>query len=340
MAYSFHPLFLEHDLPDHPETSSRLSTILAEWDRQGLPARLLAVPADPAPEPVLERIHDRRYLAWLQQESRDPPRYIEQDTYICAASYEAATRSAGASIACLQAVLESKARAAIALVRPPGHHARRASPMGFCLINNIACAAAWALGEGGLHRVLIFDFDVHHGNGTQDAFYDDPRLLYFSLHQRPLFPGTGSVEERGRGAGLGYNFNVPLRPGVGDASCLAVVEHLLRPAAERFAPEVILVSAGYDGHWREKLANLRLTVAGYTQLARELTRLADDLCSGRLLFVLEGGYDGEVLAACTANLAHVLLGEPHLCRDPIGEPPEAPRDDLAYIRSLSAVFGL
>jgi len=240
----------------------------------------------------------------------------------------------------VRAVLDGRAGSAMALVRPPGHHARRAQPFGFCLLNNIACAASYALEEKDLDRLMILDFDAHHGNGTQEAFLEDPRVLYVSLHQRPLFPGTGSQDERGRGPGEGLTVNIPLPPGSGDESYRLSMEQLVLPLACRHQPQVILVSAGYDAHWREPLANLRATIRGFDRIAQDTKTLADEICRGRLIFVLEGGYDHEVLATSIKNLAHILLGSPEDCEDPIGPSPLPPTDDLDFIRGLRVTFDL
>ena len=181
--------------------------------------------------------------------------------------------------------------------------------MGFCLFNNVAVAALAALDESGLGRVLIVDWDVHHGNGTQDTFYDSPQVLFFSTHQYPYYPGTGDWRETGAGAGQGYTVNVPLPAGVGDAGFARIYDEVLTPVAERFRPELILVSAGYDAHWDDPLAGLRLSLAGYWRLAKTVVALADRLCGGRLVVTLEGGYNLEVLSRGVADTCRALLGD-------------------------------
>jgi acetoin utilization deacetylase AcuC-like enzyme len=218
--------------------------------------------------------------------------------------------------------------------------------MGFCLFNNVAVATRAALDEFGLDRVLIVDWDVHHGNGTQEIFYDSPRVLYFSTHQYPHYPGTGHWRENGAGDGRGYTINVPLPPGVGDQGFAQIFDQLLTPLAERFRPGLILLSAGYDAHWSDPLAGLRLSLAGYRQMAQTIIRLAEELCQGRLVVVLEGGYHLEVLTCGVADLCRALLRDPEPLLaagagpDPAGPCPwpERPIDDL--IHSLRELHGL
>ena len=204
-------------------------------------------------------------------------------------------------------------------MRPPGHHATAQQALGFCLFNNVAIAARHALNHLGVERTLIADFDVHHGNGTQDAFYTEPRVLYFSVHQSPLYPGTGRIGERGTGRGEGANINVPLPPGCGDEEYGRVFDEVLAPAARRFQPQLILVSAGYDAHWGEMLASMQMTVAGFARMAGTLKGIAQELCQGRLVFTLEGGYHLPALAAGVRATLEVLLGSPE-APDPLGGP--------------------
>jgi len=214
--------------------------------------------------------------------------------------------------------------AAFALVRPPGHHATPDKAMGFCIVNNAAVAAAHAVAAHGLSRVLLVDFDVHHGNGTQDAFYEDPRVLYFSTHQSPAYPGTGRADETGHGPGAGFTVNVPLPPDVGDAGFLQAFDTILMPLADRFRPELVLVSAGYDAHWRNSayVAGIRehITVQGLAALSSRLQSIADAHCPGRIVGVLEGGYDLDALAYSVLGTLRVWQGETNI-DDPIGPPP-------------------
>ncbi len=218
-----------------------------------------------------------------------------------------ATLAAGAAIAAVDAALDGLAPRSLALVRPPGHHATPTRGMGFCLINSVAVAAAHALARG-LERVLIIDWDVHHGNGTQDAFVESDRILYCSVHQSPLYPGTGAASERGRGRGEGFTLNIPLPPGQGDDVYRRAFDDRLLPAARAYRPELVLVSAGFDAHRADPLAGMRLTEAGFADLARRADDLADGCAGGRLVAVLEGGYDPDALARSVATVLRVLDG--------------------------------
>ena len=206
-------------------------------------------------------------------------------------------------------------------------------------MNNLACAAAYAITHLGIERILVFDFDVHHGNGTQEAFYSDPRVLYVSLHQSPLFPLSGAVAERGDGAGEGYTINVPLPALSGDATYAACLDRILSPAARAYRPELILVSAGYDAHWRDPLAGMSVTATGFDKMARYLLALADELCWGRIAFFLEGGYYAAGLADCVANLCAAAAGVALPLQDSAGAP-TAPADDLDRVRHIAGRLGL
>jgi acetoin utilization deacetylase AcuC-like enzyme len=245
---------------------------------------------------------------------------LEPDTYVNGCSYETALLAAGGVNTAVLAVLEGAVENAFCLVRPPGHHATHDRGMGFCLFNNIAIAAKVAQQDDKLERVMIVDFDVHHGNGTQDIFDQDPTVLYFSTHQYPHYPGTGHWRESGNLSGKGTTVNVPLPAGVGDNGYAAVFRSLLWPAAQRFRPQLILVSAGFDAHWSDPLAFMVLSLTGYARMVHELCDMAQTLCDGRIVFVLEGGYHLDVLAHSVLNTFRVLLGEEKIT-DPIGPSP-------------------
>ncbi|MCZ7542498.1 MAG: histone deacetylase [Anaerolineae bacterium] len=217
----------------------------------------------------------------------------------------------------VDAVARGAAQNALALVRPPGHHATPRQAMGFCLLNNVAIGARYAQRALGMARVLIVDYDVHHGNGTQDAFYDDPDVLFISTHQYPFYPGTGALHETGIGAGEGATINIPLRAGVGDAGYAQVYADVVWPAARRFAPDLIMVSAGFDAHWADPLANMQLSLHGYAHLTRELVAMAGELCAGRIVFALEGGYNHDALGNGVLNVCYTLLGRDEIA-DPLG----------------------
>ncbi len=320
-------------MPTHPECADRLRAVHARLAETGTLDRMRSVTAPAAPDEWITPIHDPAYLTWLQAHAVAPTRYVEPDTYMGPASYRAARQAVGAAVACTRAVLDGSARRGLAPVRPPGHHALRDRPMGFCLLNGIACAAADALAAG-LERVLILDFDAHHGNGTQEAFWADRRVLYVSIHQSPLFPDTGSIREQGGDQGTGYTINLPLPPCSGDQSYQYLMDRVIVPAADSFRPELVLLSAGYDSHWRDPLTSLSASLQGLTTVAAQAVALADRHCGGRVVAVLEGGYDLEALALCVGNLAEVLLDTPERCVDPLGPPPAAEAFDSRYLDGL------
>ena len=339
-AYCYDPLSREHDLPGHPEGRARLDSVLEALAEQGLLARMDHVPARPVEAGLLEAVHEARYIAQVRRLAEAGGGFLDADTYVAGRSYEAALLAAGGAAELVRAVAAGRAHNAIALVRPPGHHALAGRGMGFCLFNNIAVAARCALDELGMARVLIVDWDVHHGNGTQAAFYDSPQVLFFSTHEYPFYPGTGDWGENGSGAGRGYTVNVPLPPGAGDNGFRRICDELLLPLARRYRPELILVSAGYDAHWNDPLAGLHLSLAGYWQMARTVVAMAGELCGGRLVVVLEGGYNLEVLAHGVADTCRALLGDPAPGPDPLGSCawPERPIDNL--ISRLKDFHGL
>jgi acetoin utilization deacetylase AcuC-like enzyme len=285
----------------------------------GIRERLISLPARPATQEELEMIHSPEYISHVKSKAEYGGGWLDPDTVMSAKSYEAAVYAAGGLIAAAEAVIKKEVDSAFALVRPPGHHAIRDRAMGFCIFNNVAIAAGFALSKLNLNRVLIADFDVHHGNGTQDAFYADPAVLYFSTHEYPYYPGTGAVEETGTGKGEGTTVNFPMAAGWGDEEYLRAFNEVLVPVARRFRPELILVSAGFDPHWADQLAMMRVTVKCFVQMAMVLKELAAELCQGRLLFTLEGGYNLRVIASSVKAIFDMLLGNSEI-EDPLGEP--------------------
>jgi acetoin utilization deacetylase AcuC-like enzyme len=349
-GFLYDPLFLAHTQRNHPERRERLDAIMALLAREKVLDGLAAIPFSAATSQQLSHIHDLPYVIGLEQYSARGGGMLGLDTYVNASTYKAAALAAGACMAAVRAILANDVRRAFALVRPPGHHAFADHGEGFCLFNNIAFAAQQALGAFGLdnedallpalQRLMIVDWDVHHGNGTEDIFYHDPRVLYVSIHQTPLYPGTGRMTDVGEGAGRGFNVNIPLPPGVGDEGYQRVFDEFITPLAQRYQPQLMLVSAGYDAHWRDSLAHMNMSLAGFARIMQTLTRLSDELCGGRLMVVLEGGYDLEVLSQGVANTFHVLNGQPERVADPAGAYTGREASVDLIIDRLSRVHGL
>ena len=286
------------------------------WDRLGI------WEPSPVDEATLELIHDQAHVQSVKALVERGGGYIDADTVTSPGSWEAALRAAGGLVEAVDAVSSGRLQNAVCLVRPPGHHATPNRSMGFCLFNNVAIAAQWLIANGKAARVAILDYDVHHGNGTQDAFYDRADVLYVSTHQYPLYPGSGHWTENGAGAGVGYTVNLSLPPGSGDEVYAAALQRVLQPVVRRYQPDFILVSLGFDAFWADPLAMLRLSIGGaYTILLRSARDLAAELCGGRLVVGLEGGYDLRALAAGADAVCRLLLGEDPGA-DPLGPAPQ------------------
>ncbi len=318
VGYVYDPVYLEHDTGQHPENASRLEAIMSHLNESGLKKRLYHIPPRPATIEELALVHHEEYIAYVQAVAKSGGGQLDPDTVVSPGSYKAALYAAGGLVRATEVVMTEDG-SAYALVRPPGHHATATQAMGFCLFNNLAIAARYALNRFSLERVAIIDFDVHHGNGTQDAFYSDPKVLYVSTHEFPFYPGTGGLEETGIGEAKGTTVNIPLPAGSGDAEYLRVFDEVVVPIVRRFRPELILVSAGYDGHWSDRLAMMELSVTGYGRMAGIIKGLADELCRGKLVFTLEGGYHLSALAASVKATFDMLLDEKDI-GDPLGPP--------------------
>ena len=338
-GYVYELAFLDHDLPHHPENARRLRHIHRALCRHDLLANLRRLTARAATGDELRAVHSDSLVERVRQVAARGGGNLDPDTYVNSRSFDVALLAAGGTVAAVEAVLSGQVDNAFALVRPPGHHATPKRAMGFCIFNNVAIAAQAARSSGAVQRVLIVDFDVHHGNGTQETFASEPSVFYVSTHQYPHYPGTGHWRETGQGIGQGSVLNVPLPPGVGDAGYAQVWAELLWPAAERFRPELLLVSAGYDAHWSDPLAQMRLSLTGYAWLQRELVQMGSALCGGKVVFVLEGGYQLDVLAYGVVNAFHALMGQDTVV-DPLGRSsrPERPVDTI--ISNLRLLHGL
>jgi acetoin utilization deacetylase AcuC-like enzyme len=300
--------------PGHPERAERaeaMQHVVGQWRKRGGEV----VEARPASTDQLARVHDREYISLLQ-ETAGRAVALDADTFTSPDTYEVACLAAGAACQAVDRVLDDASAAAIAVVRPPGHHAERGKAMGFCLFNNIAVAAAHARAQG-LARVAIVDYDVHHGNGTQWSFYDDPAVLFLSAHQYPYYPGTGAASDIGAGDGAGFNVNLPIEVGATDADYELAFGRAAMPILREFEPELVLVSAGFDAHHRDPLAGMRLTTGQFGRLTAMIAAVAADTCNGRVVAVTEGGYDLEALAASLDTAIRVLAGESALDDFPV-----------------------
>ncbi|MBF6567296.1 MAG: histone deacetylase [Candidatus Binataceae bacterium] len=279
----------------HPERPERVEAMIEMADGLRRDELKFIAPRE-AELDELELCHERDYIASVARTAGLDHYAFDPDTRTSPESFRIALLAAGGVLTAVEAVLEGVVDNAFAIVRPPGHHALPARAMGFCLFNNVAIAAAWLLQRRGLKRVAIVDWDVHHGNGTQEIFYYSPDVLYVSTHQFPQYPGTGAVDEIGEGAGAGYTVNIPLPAQFGDAEYLRAFDELIVPACREFKPEFILVSAGFDCHFRDPLGAMRVTEAGFAGMIRRLKQIAAECCRGRIVAALEGGYDLKALA--------------------------------------------
>jgi acetoin utilization deacetylase AcuC-like enzyme len=318
--YFSHPACLEHDpapiAPGHPDTPQRLVALEREleqkawlgWERREAPQATMA---------QLELAHSQRHIHSIERLCAAGGGMIDPDTYTVQASFRAARHAAGAAVEMTRALLAAEAKVGFCAIRPSGHHAERDRAMGFCLFNNIAVAAASAIAEHGLERVFVLDWDVHHGNGTAEIFHARDDVLLASIHQSPLYPGTGPLTDDGSGQGKGYTINLPVPPGAGEELWLALMDQVILPRARAFKPELILVSSGVDAHQKDPLASCNLTTTSFKQLAARTRDLARDL-KVPLGVVQEGGYNPEVLAECVAELLPTLAGD---------EPPSQPVEE-------------
>jgi len=313
-------VYLQHDTGLHVENALRVVAIMSHLEKTGMKSRLPLVAPRTAYDAELRLVHSARHIARVREVCARSG-WLHPDTPTSPGSYQASLYAAGGAIVACEAVITGELDNAFAVIRPAGHHASREQAMGFCFFNSIAIAARYLLTTHLLERVAIIDFDVHHGNGTQDIFYDDPRVFYFSIHEYPLFPGTGVVAETGRGDGMGANLNVPLPENCSDAEYRRVFYEVLMPALRRYRPEFILVSAGFDAHWADPLAFMRLSTTAFGRMTRVIKRLADELCRGREVFLLEGGYHKQATPYAVGATLESLLGAKD-SGDIIHPPPE------------------
>jgi acetoin utilization deacetylase AcuC-like enzyme len=289
----------------HPERPARIAAMIEM--AEGL--QRSALKHSPPREATIEELtlcHSEHYVASVERTATCERTDFDPDTHASADTWATARLAAGGVLTAVEAVLDGAADNGFAIVRPPGHHAIRDGAMGFCFFNNVAIAASWLVKVRGVQRVLILDWDVHHGNGTQDIFYESPEVLYASTHQYPFYPGTGSLDQIGSGSGAGFTVNAPMPATFGDHEYLRIFDQLILPIARQFNPEFILISAGFDAHYRDPLGGMRITEDGFVAMTRRLQRLADKCCAGKMVAALEGGYDLRALAECGRSVINEM----------------------------------
>ncbi|MFZ2147363.1 MAG: SUMF1/EgtB/PvdO family nonheme iron enzyme [Sedimentisphaerales bacterium] len=308
-GFVYDDIYLEHKTTQgHPEAPQRLVAIVERLKTTGLYSQLFKLSPEPVSPQWLTMIHTPEYIQRVKRSCENGIEYLDSmDVPISPKSYEAALAAVGGVLSAIDAVMEKKITNAFCAVRPPGHHALKDKAMGFCIFNNIAIGTRYLQKKHGLSRILIVDWDVHHGNSTQAMFYDDPTVLYFGVHQYPFYPGTGSEAEKGIGKGLNYNINVPLPAGSGDADYVRVFKEKLEPAALAFSPDFVLISAGFDAHKDDLLGGMKVTAQGFAQLTQIVKEIAEKCCEGRLVSILEGGYGLDGLAASVEAHIQVLM---------------------------------
>ena len=356
-AFVYDPFERNHSFPGHPECYQRMESTWALLEADGILDTIARLPNSAAPLEPIVAVHSAHYVEHLRAICQDigqsgpnapgaannfnaAATWLDQDTYALSSTWEAALRASGGLLNITDAVMTGATNNGFAMVRPPGHHARPHTAKGFCLFGNVAIAARRAQQEHGAERVLIVDFDVHHGNGTAEMFYDDPSVLFISIHQYPHYPFSGGIDEIGRDTGEGFTVNVPFPDGVGDAGYLAAIRQLVAPLAQEFDPDTIFVSAGYDGHWMDPLSGHRLSVSGYAAIMEELLALADELCGGRLICTLEGGYDLDALPHCILSTLRLLSQSLAESSDPFGAVEARPQAAGQVILAVKRRLGI
>jgi acetoin utilization deacetylase AcuC-like enzyme len=308
VGFVYHEEYLEHDTgPEHPERADRLSAIVRYLNESGSMKNLRQLRPVPASLDWIQKVHPMSYIQMIERRCHAGETVLDSgDTHVCTKSYGVALLAAGGVLRAVDEVIEGTMTKMFCAVRPPGHHAETNSVMGFCLLNNAAIGARYAQQKYGIGRVAILDWDVHHGNGTQEIFWSDPSVLYISTHQYPLWPGTGASNEAGGGAGEGLTVNCPMRPGSGEKEFVETFRGRIMPALHKFRPELLIISAGFDAHKDDPLANINLTEESFATLTGFAGEIANKYCGGRIVSVLEGGYNLQALACSVAAHLKVL----------------------------------
>lgn len=300
----YHADYLKHHAgAQHPERPDRLEAVMQALEIGGCAHHLLPIASDIDVEGWIAKVHDPDHLRLVQAACQRGRAALDPDTIVCQESFDVALKAVAGTLAAADAVIDGTFAHVFCAVRPPGHHATTQRAMGFCLFNNVAVLTRYLQQHHGLDNILIIDWDVHHGNGTQHIFENDPSVLYFSVHQYPFYPGTGAATETGSGRGEGYTMNAPLPAGTGDDVYTAIFERQLKPRALEYRPDCVLISAGFDAHYADPLAQMQVTEAGYRQLTSIVNEIAASCSQNRLISVLEGGYNLDALGRCVQ--AHV-----------------------------------
>ncbi len=306
-GYISDPFYLKHKNEPHPENPGRLNAIQKNIESSKFYNNLTLIQPRKATIEDIAKVHGTGYIQSVEDSCRNGVRNLDADTVISIDSYQAALLSAGAGLEAVDKILEGTVDNAFCAVRPPGHHAEQNKAMGFCLFNNVGVIARYAQDVKKLEKVFIFDWDVHHGNGTQHSFYKDSSVYYSSIHQYPFYPGTGGVDETGTGNGLGSNLNLPMRAYSCDSDYINAIEHKLIPVIQKFNPDLIIISAGFDAHENDPLAQIKLSTECYGKMTMKLMEIANNVCDGRILSMLEGGYDYSALADSVQLHVETLL---------------------------------
>jgi acetoin utilization deacetylase AcuC-like enzyme len=299
----------------HPESAKRLEAIYKMLDAPDMKDKFTLIEPALATLEDIGAIHEEWYIEAVAKTAGKAHTYLDPDTETSPESYETARLAVGGFNNAIDAVVRGEVQNAFAFVRPPGHHAEADRAAGFCLFNNVAIGAMHAIRKHQMKRILVVDWDLHHGNGTQHSFYEDPRIIYFSTHQYPYYPGTGSVQEIGRGAGRGYTINVPLRTGPGDNEFVKIFRTILQPVALEFKPDMVLLSAGFDIYYKDPLGGMKVTPRGFACLARVLLDIAEACCGGRFAVTLEGGYHVGGLTDSCKTVLHEMRGDGRVAED-------------------------
>jgi len=306
-GYASDPFYLLHETEPHPENPGRLTAIQNRLESSEFYNNLIPIQPRKATPEEIAMVHDSGYVASVEKNCANEVRNLDADTVISTNSYEAALLSAGAGLTAIDKLVDGSIQNAFCAVRPPGHHAEQDHAMGFCLFNNVGIAARYAQSKKGLGKVFIFDWDVHHGNGTQHSFYNDASVYYSSTHQYPFYPGTGAEGETGTSDGLGATLNLPMDAFSEDDDYLSAIEHKLIPEIQRYKPDLIIISAGFDAHRNDPLAQIQLTTDCFGEMTKLLMNAAKDVCDGRVLSMLEGGYDYDALSSSVRLHIQTLL---------------------------------